>query len=168
MKFLLLHEGKNDDGIRSFFMDVWELYVKVGDVFLWRTITEERRRWRIRSTAPTRQFAVPCSTRGSGPVLGSICSCLAIICVGQCWGASCFSSLIWLGRLSSPSFHCLVFFSSFIYQIVLLFNRFSSHCHQRGHPFPSTYVPPRPLWSRPDSVIPPVLLLSAIITICPA
>ena len=30
MKFVLLHEGKNDDGIKSFFMDVWELYVKVG------------------------------------------------------------------------------------------------------------------------------------------
>lgn len=29
MKFILLHEGKNDDGIRTFFMDVWELYVKV-------------------------------------------------------------------------------------------------------------------------------------------
>ncbi|KAF6762765.1 Sedlin [Ephemerocybe angulata] len=28
MKFLLLHEAKNDDGIRSFFMEVWELYVK--------------------------------------------------------------------------------------------------------------------------------------------
>ncbi|KAG2013899.1 hypothetical protein CC2G_010763 [Coprinopsis cinerea AmutBmut pab1-1] len=28
MKFLLLHDGKNDDGIRSFFMEVWELYVK--------------------------------------------------------------------------------------------------------------------------------------------
>ncbi|KAI5117505.1 hypothetical protein M0805_009674 [Coniferiporia weirii] len=28
MKFIMLHEGKNDDGIRSFFMDVWELYVK--------------------------------------------------------------------------------------------------------------------------------------------
>ncbi|RDB23219.1 Trafficking protein particle complex subunit 2 [Hypsizygus marmoreus] len=28
MKFVLLHEGKNDDGIRQFFMDVWELYVK--------------------------------------------------------------------------------------------------------------------------------------------
>jgi len=28
MKFVLLHEGKNDDGIRSFFMEVWELYVK--------------------------------------------------------------------------------------------------------------------------------------------
>ncbi|PBL02286.1 transport protein particle complex subunit [Armillaria gallica] len=27
-KFVLLHEGKNDDGIKSFFMDVWELYVK--------------------------------------------------------------------------------------------------------------------------------------------
>lgn len=30
MKFVLLHEGKNDDGIRGFFMEVWELYVKVG------------------------------------------------------------------------------------------------------------------------------------------
>ena len=29
MKFILLHEAKNDDGIKSFFVDVWELYVKV-------------------------------------------------------------------------------------------------------------------------------------------
>lgn len=29
MKFVLLHEARNDDGIRSFFLDVWELYVKV-------------------------------------------------------------------------------------------------------------------------------------------
>jgi hypothetical protein len=29
MKFLLLHEGKNDEGIRAFFAEVWELYVKV-------------------------------------------------------------------------------------------------------------------------------------------
>jgi hypothetical protein len=29
MKFVLLHEGKNDDGIKAFFTDVWELYVKV-------------------------------------------------------------------------------------------------------------------------------------------
>ncbi|KAF5369830.1 hypothetical protein D9758_001250 [Tetrapyrgos nigripes] len=27
-KFILLHEGKNDEGIRGFFMEVWELYVK--------------------------------------------------------------------------------------------------------------------------------------------
>ncbi|TDL29312.1 hypothetical protein BD410DRAFT_779685 [Rickenella mellea] len=27
-KFILLHEAKNDDGIRAFFVDVWELYVK--------------------------------------------------------------------------------------------------------------------------------------------
>lgn len=33
MKFVLLHEGKNDDGIKSFFVDVWELYVKVGSGF---------------------------------------------------------------------------------------------------------------------------------------
>lgn len=29
VKFVLLHEGKNDDGIRGFFMDVWELFIKV-------------------------------------------------------------------------------------------------------------------------------------------
>jgi hypothetical protein len=29
MKFVLLHEGKNDDGIRAFFTEVWELYMKV-------------------------------------------------------------------------------------------------------------------------------------------
>jgi len=29
MKFVLLHEGKNDEGIRGFFAEVWELYVKV-------------------------------------------------------------------------------------------------------------------------------------------
>lgn len=34
MKFILLHEGKNDDGIRAFFMDVWELYIKVRDDLL--------------------------------------------------------------------------------------------------------------------------------------
>jgi hypothetical protein len=33
MKFVLLHEAKNDDGIKSFFNDVWELYVKVRAVF---------------------------------------------------------------------------------------------------------------------------------------
>jgi hypothetical protein len=29
MKFVLLHEAKNDDGIKGFFYDVWELYMKV-------------------------------------------------------------------------------------------------------------------------------------------
>ncbi|EJD53873.1 transport protein particle complex subunit [Auricularia subglabra TFB-10046 SS5] len=28
IKFILLHDGKNDEGIRAFFNDVWELYVK--------------------------------------------------------------------------------------------------------------------------------------------
>lgn len=30
MKFVLLHDAKGDDGVKSFFMDVWELYIKVG------------------------------------------------------------------------------------------------------------------------------------------
>lgn len=29
IKFLILHEHKHDDGIRNFFLDVWELWVKV-------------------------------------------------------------------------------------------------------------------------------------------
>jgi hypothetical protein len=29
MKFVLLHEAKNDDGIKAFFYEVWELYLKV-------------------------------------------------------------------------------------------------------------------------------------------
>ncbi|KAF8520115.1 transport protein particle complex subunit [Gautieria morchelliformis] len=28
MKFVLLHDSKNEEGIRAFFLDVWELYVK--------------------------------------------------------------------------------------------------------------------------------------------
>lgn len=28
MKFIILHETKNDDGIKAFFNDLWELYVK--------------------------------------------------------------------------------------------------------------------------------------------
>lgn len=28
-RFLLLHDGRNDDACRAFFMDVYELYVKV-------------------------------------------------------------------------------------------------------------------------------------------
>ena len=29
MKFIILHETKNDDGIKVFFNDLWELYLKV-------------------------------------------------------------------------------------------------------------------------------------------
>jgi hypothetical protein len=31
VKFILLHDTKNDDGIRLFFGDVWELYTKVSN-----------------------------------------------------------------------------------------------------------------------------------------
>jgi hypothetical protein len=41
MKFILLHEGKNDEGIRGFFTEVWELYVKV------RRIIQGYNFWRI-------------------------------------------------------------------------------------------------------------------------
>lgn len=30
VKLILLHDMKNDDGIRLFFGEVWELYTKVG------------------------------------------------------------------------------------------------------------------------------------------
>lgn len=39
VKFVLLHEAKNDEGIRAFFMEVWEMYVKVGWI---RTDGDER------------------------------------------------------------------------------------------------------------------------------
>lgn len=29
MKFVLLHDAKGDDGVKAFFTEVWELYVKV-------------------------------------------------------------------------------------------------------------------------------------------
>ena len=36
MKFIILHETKNDDGIKAFFHDLWELYVKVRSfTFVW-------------------------------------------------------------------------------------------------------------------------------------
>lgn len=35
MKFVLLHESRNDDGIKAFFNDVWELYVKVSSTASW-------------------------------------------------------------------------------------------------------------------------------------
>ena len=36
MKFVLLHDSKNEDGIRVFFLEVWELYVKVCTAFVRR------------------------------------------------------------------------------------------------------------------------------------
>ena len=39
MKFVLLHDSKNEEGIRAFLMDVWELYIKVDGAFLTREIS---------------------------------------------------------------------------------------------------------------------------------
>jgi hypothetical protein len=36
VKFVLLHEGKADEGVRGFFAEVWELYVKVSCGGCWR------------------------------------------------------------------------------------------------------------------------------------
>jgi len=33
VRFMLLHDVKNEDGIRQFFLDVWEAYVKVSVSF---------------------------------------------------------------------------------------------------------------------------------------
>ncbi len=30
MKFVLLHDAKGDDGVKAFFTELWELYIKVG------------------------------------------------------------------------------------------------------------------------------------------
>ena len=35
VKFIILHETKNDDGIKVFFNDLWELYLKVRVRSLW-------------------------------------------------------------------------------------------------------------------------------------
>ena len=34
MKFILLHESKNEEGIKAFFMEIWENYVKASIVSL--------------------------------------------------------------------------------------------------------------------------------------
>lgn len=46
MKFILLHEAKNDDGIKSFFNEVWELYVKVSGALTGFHSMNEYSRWR--------------------------------------------------------------------------------------------------------------------------
>lgn len=55
MKFVLLHEARNDDGIKSFFMDVWELYVKAS------VCAYVRRVGRIYSTTSLSDYAEPIS-----------------------------------------------------------------------------------------------------------
>jgi trafficking protein particle complex subunit 2 len=39
MKFVLLHDSKNEEGIRAFFLEVWELYIKVDVMFLTQEIS---------------------------------------------------------------------------------------------------------------------------------
>lgn len=40
VKFIILHETKNDDGIKAFFNDLWELYVKVRFLLLFVFLSE--------------------------------------------------------------------------------------------------------------------------------
>ena len=77
MKFVLLHETRNDDGIRSFFLDVWELYVKVS-----RNVRLEvradasqlvARQCSTRSIRRTRRSGARSSTRGCGRARRSTC-----------------------------------------------------------------------------------------------
>ena len=35
VKFLLLHDGKNDEAIRLFFKDVYDIYVRVSNLCCW-------------------------------------------------------------------------------------------------------------------------------------
>ena len=53
IKLMLLHDIKNDDGIKNFFNEIYELYVKVGKKKK-NLIQRRRRRKRRRSEGTTR------------------------------------------------------------------------------------------------------------------
>jgi hypothetical protein len=125
-KFVLLHEGKNDEGIRAFFMEMWELYVKVRGHSWARTRADWLRRWRTRSRRRTRRSGAWCLTAGCGGVRASTCRVAGVRGgIVQRWRCWFDSSLTWLGWQFRPF---LSLFLSFINKITFLSFSFTCPC----------------------------------------